>query len=41
MNKLIIEWLTNEFKRILEEIMIKERERYLKERRQQEQKVII
>ena len=41
MNKLIIEWLTNEFKRILEKIMIKERERYLKERRQQEQMLII
>jgi len=33
MNKLIIEWLTNEFKRILEGIMVKERERYLKEKK--------
>ncbi len=31
MNKLIIEQLTNEFKRMLEEIMVKDTERYLKE----------
>ncbi len=41
MNKLIIEQLTNEFKNMLEEIMVKERERYLKKRRQQEQMLII
>jgi len=41
MNKLIIEQLAKEFKNMIEEIMVQERKRYLKERRQQEQMGII